>query len=349
MQSRKIFVNYRRSDNRDFVERIRDWFVMRYGRESVFMDFDTIPPFTRFDDFIRDKVRECDVLVAVIGPRWLELLRERAHKPDEDYVRIEIRLALEEGKPIAPIIIKNAAIPDPDDMPDDIRAMFDYNVAYLDSGRTFLDNIQHIMDAVERQLTEIEGWKLVDADIAQQVGEPGADIIVAIDNFQKCADKGDWYTARDWLRHIRQSKYMPSFYPIEDYEQEVEAEIHKVEAERNYQIIRMMAERALRGREDPARVWQALQKFWQNLPGYDPDDIANYFRPAAQSMPEQDIPQVQEVLDESIFNRLDDVDMSAEDDLLGMDVLAGVSKTLAEQRPDTIDYEEALKLGVIEA
>lgn len=29
---RKIFVSYRRIDHVDFVERIRDWFVMRYGR-----------------------------------------------------------------------------------------------------------------------------------------------------------------------------------------------------------------------------------------------------------------------------------------------------------------------------
>src|SRR5262249_51707799 len=74
---RKVFFNYRRSDNPDFVERIRDWFIRAYGRENVFMDFDNIPPFTRFSEFIRDKVGECDVLIAIIGPTWLDALRAR--------------------------------------------------------------------------------------------------------------------------------------------------------------------------------------------------------------------------------------------------------------------------------
>ncbi len=65
---RKIFISYRRDDHPDFVERIRDWFVIRYGRSNVFMDFDSIPPFTKFADYIREKVEETDVMIVIIGP-----------------------------------------------------------------------------------------------------------------------------------------------------------------------------------------------------------------------------------------------------------------------------------------
>lgn len=55
------------------------------------MDFDTIPPFTRFADFIRDRVRECDVLIAVIGPRWLQVLHERLDSDLDQMAQISIQ------------------------------------------------------------------------------------------------------------------------------------------------------------------------------------------------------------------------------------------------------------------
>ena len=75
--TRKIFISYRRSDNPDFVDRIRDWFIHRYGRANVFMDFDSIPPGVKFADYIRATIQQSDTVIAVIGPRWLELLREK--------------------------------------------------------------------------------------------------------------------------------------------------------------------------------------------------------------------------------------------------------------------------------
>jgi hypothetical protein len=153
---RKIFISYRRDDNADFVERLRDWFIQRYKRENVFMDFDTIPPFTRFADFINERVHECDVLIAVVGPRWMELMREKAAHFQDDYVRIEVGLALQEGKLVAPICIKGASIPLQAELPYDLRSMLDYNAAFLNSGSAFLDNIEYIIDAIEEELTRRE-------------------------------------------------------------------------------------------------------------------------------------------------------------------------------------------------
>ena len=137
----KIFISYRRQDNPEFVERIRDWFIIHYGRDNVFIDFDTIPPFVKFDDFIREKVEESDVVVAIIGPDWLKLLKEKATNFEEDYVRIEIALALKLGKLVAPICIKGAQVPRPADLPDELRAMLAYNAAFLNSGREFLERV----------------------------------------------------------------------------------------------------------------------------------------------------------------------------------------------------------------
>lgn len=148
----KIFISYRRADHADFVERIRDWFVVRYQRDHVFMDFDTIPPFVRFADFIRQKIHEADVVVAIIGPRWLEILQERLAHDEEDFVPIELALALQAHKLVAPICIQDAPMPRRQDLPPDLQPLTDVNAVWLESGRQFLDNIERVMDALEQAL-----------------------------------------------------------------------------------------------------------------------------------------------------------------------------------------------------
>lgn len=149
---RKIFISYRRQDFPEFVERIRDWFIMRYGRANVFMDFDTIPPGVRFADFIRKEVEQCDAVLAIIGPHWLELMQEKAARFEDDFVRIEVSLALQLGKPMTPICIMDAAVPKMTELPSDLRPLFEFNAAFLRSGRDFLDNIERVLEAVESTL-----------------------------------------------------------------------------------------------------------------------------------------------------------------------------------------------------
>ena len=152
-QPRKIFISYRRSDNPDFVDRIRDWFIQRYGRENVFMDFDSIPPMVHFADYIRKEVEECDAMIAIIGPHWLELLREKAAAFEEDYVRIEVGLALKLGKPVAPICIVGASMPRKADLPLDLQPLLVNQAAFLER-TNFLDRITQIVDAVEQSLNQ---------------------------------------------------------------------------------------------------------------------------------------------------------------------------------------------------
>ena len=145
---RKIFISYRRADNPDFADRIRDWFINRYGRANVFMDFDTIPPGVMFADYIRLAMQQSDAVVAIIGHRWLDLLKERAAAFEDDYVRIELALALELGKPITPICISGAPVPPRVSLPPDLRSLLDFNIAFLDR-TNFYERIERIIASVE--------------------------------------------------------------------------------------------------------------------------------------------------------------------------------------------------------
>src|SRR5262245_49483495 len=102
----KIFVNYRRDDARDMAARLRDRLATTFGEANVFMDIDNLKAGQRFDKELEKALAETDVFLAVIGPRWLELLAERVGSAEHDYVREEIVGALQRGTIAIPVLVE---------------------------------------------------------------------------------------------------------------------------------------------------------------------------------------------------------------------------------------------------
>jgi hypothetical protein len=147
----RIFLSYRRQDEPDFVLLVYSWLVNRYGRENVFMDFQSTPSGAQFDEVIREEVKNCDALVAIIGPKWKTIMRERAFD-EEDYVRLEIGLALDQKKQVVPVQIKGADWPQPGDLPKECKGMLGYENAVLQSGEGFMDSMQRLLTSLDRIL-----------------------------------------------------------------------------------------------------------------------------------------------------------------------------------------------------
>ena len=73
MPDKGIFLSYRREDSAGRSGRLNDRLSLEFGRHSIFMDVDGIPLGTDFVKQLTREVASCDVLLAVIGSRWLEL------------------------------------------------------------------------------------------------------------------------------------------------------------------------------------------------------------------------------------------------------------------------------------
>src|SRR5690349_3056063 len=67
----RIFISYRREDSAGWTGRLTDRLKERFGPESIFIDIDTIEPGADFTEALRKAVGSCDVLLAMIGPRWV--------------------------------------------------------------------------------------------------------------------------------------------------------------------------------------------------------------------------------------------------------------------------------------
>src|SRR5262245_17680512 len=118
----KIVVSYRRADTGPVAGRIFDRLGTYYGFESVFMDVDNIPFGADFREHIQEELKHCDLLVVIIGPRWMGVGEGgKTRLSDEiDPVRIEVETAMQLRVPIIPILVDNAPMPKPSELPDSL-------------------------------------------------------------------------------------------------------------------------------------------------------------------------------------------------------------------------------------
>ena len=90
------------------------------------MDVDAIKPGLDFVKQLDAQVSQCDVLLALIGPHWLDGKDEKGGRRldgDKDYVRIEIASALKRDIPVIPVLVHGAVMPAEDDLPEDLKPL----------------------------------------------------------------------------------------------------------------------------------------------------------------------------------------------------------------------------------
>jgi TIR domain len=68
----RFLISYRRDDSTAAAGRVNDRLEQEFGRESLFMDVDAIPLGLDFVEVLSAEVATCDVLLAIIGPNWLD-------------------------------------------------------------------------------------------------------------------------------------------------------------------------------------------------------------------------------------------------------------------------------------
>lgn len=126
----KIFVSYRRDDNAAAAARVRDGLATKFGKSNLFMDVDNLIAGTRFDEELAKALVACDVFIAIIGERWLDMLRTKAAQNQPDYVRAEIAAALRRKIAVIPVRVGRegqlAPLPQRDELPADIHDLVRY-------------------------------------------------------------------------------------------------------------------------------------------------------------------------------------------------------------------------------
>ena len=144
----RIFISYRRQDSKYQARSIHAAFAREAGAENVFMDVDSIPPGANFRKILKDWVDQCEVLLALIGPEWIDVrdsaTGQRRLENASDFVRIEIGEALRRDIPVVPVLLDGAALPRADQLPEDLRELCDRQ-AVLVEYRTFDADVERLI------------------------------------------------------------------------------------------------------------------------------------------------------------------------------------------------------------
>jgi hypothetical protein len=121
----KIFINYRNSDAGAAVL-LKHVLSERFGDNQIFLAAGMIPPGSDFERELLLRVRGCEVLLAVIGPAWLNAIGAsggRALDDDTDWVRREIAEAFSCGATVVPVLLDQTERLTDAQLPHDIETL----------------------------------------------------------------------------------------------------------------------------------------------------------------------------------------------------------------------------------
>ncbi|HEX6363083.1 MAG TPA: toll/interleukin-1 receptor domain-containing protein [Albitalea sp.] len=148
-----VFLSYRRDDARSATGRLADRLQAAFGRERVFRDIDGIEPGADFEAALQRAIGGASVLLAVVGPRWLDALdaagRRRLDDP-ADMVRREIESAFAAGVPVIPVLVEGARMPAADALPPSLAAFARCQAVPLDDARWHDDSARLVALLCER-------------------------------------------------------------------------------------------------------------------------------------------------------------------------------------------------------
>ncbi len=170
---REIFINYRTGDEEASAALIDQELTRRFGSDRIFRAGKSIPPGENYIRELLTAARDSEVLLAVIGSRWLTAVddqgRNRLHD-ENDWIRREILEAFEHGGRVIPVLV-GRTLPKlcPSDLPPELARLADCQWRRLDHRNSGAD-LRMLGDDLAALVPS-----LVDRDQPEEEPEPDAD------------------------------------------------------------------------------------------------------------------------------------------------------------------------------
>lgn len=149
---KNIFISYREKDSAGEAGRLVDSLKEHFVNDQIFMDIDKIEPGVDFTDAISNSLESCDVMLAIIGPRWMGDTKQMSRiKNDGDWVRLEIATALARNIRVVPVLVDGADLPTSEELPDDLQPLLKRQ-AYEISNKRWRYDTQQLIDFLEKNV-----------------------------------------------------------------------------------------------------------------------------------------------------------------------------------------------------
>jgi hypothetical protein len=142
MSAADVVISYRREDSGD-AHRLREKLGLHFGASRIFIDVTGIRAGENFPAAISEAIESCKALVALVTRNWAADLVN-----DDDWVRRELREALERGRPILPVFLRGAEL-NAAELPPEIAPVGEIQGLSL-SDNDYRDDVAQLIEALER-------------------------------------------------------------------------------------------------------------------------------------------------------------------------------------------------------
>lgn len=150
-----IFISYRREQNDAHAHLLCDRLKPSF-RGRVFMDVDGTSYGDDFTTKITQQLKDCRVMLVLIGPAWESLRDEglgglRLQNP-KDWVRVEVATALKRNIRVIPVLVKRTRLPLERDLPDGLKPLVNRQALVLDLDQRLDQAILDLVEAIRRDM-----------------------------------------------------------------------------------------------------------------------------------------------------------------------------------------------------
>jgi hypothetical protein len=148
--AKRVFISYRREDTAPAAGRVYDRLSRVLAKADVFFDVNTIGFGEDFKKRIVAEIGRSHAALIFIGDKWLEEVppaRKIRIWDTNDYVRAEVREVLARSILVVPILVSGAHMPNPEQLPDDIKAITTKHAVSL-RHESFDDDTEKIVAAI---------------------------------------------------------------------------------------------------------------------------------------------------------------------------------------------------------
>ncbi|BDI04264.1 SUMF1/EgtB/PvdO family nonheme iron enzyme [Sphaerotilus microaerophilus] len=149
-----IFISYRRQDSLKEARAIFERLSREFGAHQVFIDQEGLDYGVDFVDSLERQLQHCQVMLALIGPGWIDAKDgsgRRRLDDVNDFVRIELRTALQRNIRVVPVLLDGAPMPRTVDLPADLEPLARRQKIDLDFQR-FDADIGRLVGSLRRML-----------------------------------------------------------------------------------------------------------------------------------------------------------------------------------------------------
>ncbi len=194
----KIFINYRRGDDPGFAQALFARLEQAFRPDQLFMDIDSIKPGLDFVRELEKQVAQSDVMLSVIGKGWIDARDaaggRRLDNP-HDYVLTEIKLALNQGKRVIPVLVGEAQLPSEAELPEGIKALATRNAVRL-SHAQFKHEAENLFGVLKEAIEEAESLR--QAHAAEEKAEAEKKEKEKLGQAAAGLDAGDMIALQHW-------------------------------------------------------------------------------------------------------------------------------------------------------